>query len=577
MSTPDEKEYDDKLQANGLQAHTGPADGSMPSGRYAGDVENGMGHGHEVRINGVPVPGEEKVQRTLKPRHLSMIALGGSIGTGLFVGSGGALSTGGPVGVWLAYIIMSIVVYSMMVALGEMAALYPVSGAFTHYCARFVDPALGFATGLNYWYSWAITIPVEVVASAIVIGYWDSSTHPAAYMTVFLVLILAVNFLGARTFGELEFWFSSLKVIAIVGLIILGVILMAGGGPNHDPIGFRYWRNPGPFNYISIEGGDAIIPGSKGQFLAWFACLIQAAFSFLGTEIVATTLGEAQNPRKAVPKAIKRVFFRLMAFYVLGIFIIGVLVSYDDPRLLNGGDDASASPFVIAINNAGIHALPSIVNAVILIAAWSAGNADLYAASRTMYALALEGQLPKIFRLCTKRGLPIVCVAVTALFGPLAYMNVGSGTATEVFNWLYNISTVAGILTWWSILLAYLRFYHGLKHQGISRDTFPYKAPFQPYLSYFGFIAFTVILLFNGFTVFLRGNWDTSSFMASYIGLPVFAICYVGWKVAKRTKMVPIREIDYTSGMRELDAMEAEDEEKYKNDTAWKKFISILF
>lgn len=205
----------------------------------------------------------------------------------------------------------------------------------------------------------------------------------------------------------------------------------------------------GPFNYITVDGGDSIIPGSKGQFLAWFACLIQAAFSFLGTEIVATTLGEAQNPRKAVPKAIKRVFFRLMAFYVLGIFIIGVLVSYDDPRLLNGGDDASASPFVIAINNAGIHALPSIVNAVILISAWSAGNADLYAASRTMYALALEGQLPKIFRLCTKRGLPIVCVAITALFGPLAYMNVGSGTATEVFNWLYNISTVAGILTWW--------------------------------------------------------------------------------------------------------------------------------
>jgi amino acid transporter len=286
-------------------------------------------------------------------------------------------------------------------------------------------------------------------------------------MTVFLVLILAVNFLGTRVFGEMEFWFSSLKVIAIVGLIILGIILMAGGGPNHDPIGFRYWRNPGkfgvwvvhlntadgigPFNQVSIEGGDSFIPGTTGQFLAWFACLIQAAFSFLGTEIIATTFGEAQNPRKAVPKAIKRVFFRLMVFYVLGIFIIGVLVPYNDPGLLDGSGTAAASPFVIAIRNAGIPALPSIINAVVLIAAWSAGNADLYAASRTFYALALEHQVPGIFRKCTKRGLPIWAVAITALFGPLCYLNVGAATAGEVFTWLYNISTIAGIFTWWYV------------------------------------------------------------------------------------------------------------------------------
>jgi len=205
----------------------------------------------------------------------------------------------------------------------------------------------------------------------------------------------------------------------------------------------------GPFNYVSIEGGDSFIPGTTGQFLAWFACLIQAAFSFLGTEIIATTFGEAQNPRKAVPKAIKRVFFRLMVFYVLGIFIIGVLVAYDDPGLLDTSGTAAASPFVIAIRNAGIPALPSIVNAVVLIAAWSAGNADLYAASRTFYALALEGQMPRIFRKCTKRGLPIWCVVITALFGFLAYLNVGSSTAGQVFTWLYNISTIAGILTWW--------------------------------------------------------------------------------------------------------------------------------
>lgn len=140
-------------------------------------------------------------------------------------------------------------------------------------------------------------------------------------MTVVLVMILAVNFLGARAYGETEFWLSTMKILAILGLIILGVVLMAGGGPNRDPIGFRYWISPGPFNQLSL-GEDGFVPGSWGRFLAFFACLVQAAFSFLGTEILATTLGEAENPRKTVPKAIKRVFFRLVLFYVLGIFII---------------------------------------------------------------------------------------------------------------------------------------------------------------------------------------------------------------------------------------------------------------
>lgn len=352
-----------------------------------------------------------------------MIAIGGAIGTGLFVGSGTALNTGGPVGVWLAYCLMASMVYSMMVALGEMATLYPVAGGFTHYASRFVDEALGFAVGINYWYSYAVTIPTELVAVAIVISYWDDKTNPAVYITVFFVLIYVVNFFGARAYGETEFWFSSIKVITIVGLIILSLILMCGGGPNHDAIGFRYWRNPGPFNQISVgtvTGPEGVIEGRWGQFLAFWSVFVQAAFSFIGTEILATTLGEAENPRVTVPKAIKRVFWRLVMFYVIGIFFISVLVPYNDDRLLTGTSDASASPFVIAIENAGIKVLPSIVNAVILIAAWSAGNSDLYAASRTLYALAIEGKMPNvfgkdIFRYCTKNGLPLWSVIVTGL------------------------------------------------------------------------------------------------------------------------------------------------------------------
>ncbi|ODO05890.1 hypothetical protein I350_04951 [Cryptococcus amylolentus CBS 6273] len=548
--------YETSKKDGGVDTIVAPANGEQ--GGYAGE-------GNFVR------PAEGGVHRQLKQRHMAMIALGGAIGTGLFVGSG----TGGPVGLWLAYILMSSMVYAMMVALGEMAALYPVSGAFTHYAARFVDPSLGFALGFNYWYSYAITIPTEIVAATIVISYWDADTNAAVYITVCLVLIWAINFLGAKAYGEAEFWFSSIKVITIVGLIILGIVLMCGGGPNHDAIGFRYWRNPGAFNQISA--GDGVIGGRWGQFLAFWDVFVQAAFSFIGTEIIATTLGEAENPRKTVPKAIKRVFFRLLFFYVMGTFIISVLVPYNEPNLLNGSGTAAASPFVIAIQNAGIKALPSIVNAVLLISAWSAGNSDLYASSRTLYALAIEGQMPRILRRCTKRGLPIYCVAITGIFGVLAYMNTGGETAETAFDWLYNLSAITGIITWWAILLAYLRFYYGLKKQGLTRDEFPYRAPFQPYLSWYGFLFFSVIILFNGFTVFLKGNWDTSSFVAAYITLPIFAVCWIGWKVVKKTKMVPLDQIDFHTGRRELDEEELADNEKFREDTKFQKVMGILF
>lgn len=195
---------------------------------------------------------------------------------------------------------------------------------------------------------------------------------------------------------------------------------------------------------------------------------------------------DKQNPRKTVPRAIKRVFYRLLFFYVFGIFFISVLVPYTEPLLLSGSGTATASPFVIAIQNAGIKGLPSVINAVILISAWSAGNSDIYASSRTLYALALEGQMPRFVKKCTKKGLPIVAVAITSAFCALAYLDTGGETAVTAFGWLYNISAVTGILTWWTILLSYLRFYYGLKKQGLTRDSFPYIAPLQPYLSWYG-------------------------------------------------------------------------------------------
>ncbi|KAA1088612.1 hypothetical protein PGTUg99_006712 [Puccinia graminis f. sp. tritici] len=496
-----------------------------------------------------------KMQRRLKARHVSMIAIGGTIGTGLFVGSGEALLKGGPVGLLLGYSVMGTVVYSMMVALGEMVTMFPVTGAFIHYTTRFVDPALGFAVGWNYWYSFAVTLPTEITAAGIVIKYWTQSVNVAVWITIFLVATTTVNFFGVKWYGEAEFFCSAIKVAAIVGLIILGIVLDLGGGPNHDRIGFRYWISPGAFNQLNE------IPGSTGRFLAFWSVLVQAAFSYQGTEIVALAAGEAENPRRNVPKAINKVFYRILIFYIGGMTVVGLLVPFTSPQLLGGSSDATSSPFVIAIKSAGISALPDIVNVVILTAVFSAANSDLYAGSRILFGLSSDRMAPRIFSHCTAKGIPVAGLGLTAMFGLLAYMNVDTSGGT-VFEWFSNISSITGLVTWWSILLAYIRFFHGLKYNGMDRNSFAYRAPYQPWLSYFGFTMITLIIIFNGFEVFLSGKWSISKFVSAYIALPIFILFFMGWKIFHKTGFVRLHEMDFDTGRRELDLMDAMEREK---------------
>ncbi|KAM0755033.1 AAT family amino acid transporter [Meredithblackwellia eburnea MCA 4105] len=519
--------------------------------------------GNQVIIKGLSSDSPDgTVHRDLKARHLQMIALGGTIGTGLFLGAGGSYAQGGPAGIFLGYTVMGVIVYSMMVALGEMTTLYPVSGAFTHYSARFADPAIGFALGWNYWYSYAITLPTEISAAVIVIQFWPkgAEVNPAAWISILLVVICSFNFCGVRFYGEAEFWFSVTKITTIIGLIILSIPITAGGTPTGDKIGFRYW-NAGAFQQLNG------IPGPKGRFLAFWSTFVKAAFSFLGTEIVALTAGEAENPRRNVPKAIRRVFYRILVFYIFGVLAISLIVSPNNPDLLDGTGSA-ASPWVIGIKLAGIKGLPSVVNAVILISAFSAGNSDLYASSRTLYGLACDGKAPAIFRKCTKNGLPIWSLILTAAFGLLAFMTVSSG-GNNVFNWLSNLSSITGLITWACILYSYLRFYYGCKAQGINRDDFPYKAPFQPWFSYFGLFFIILIIFFSGFTVFLKGNWSTSDFFVDYITVLIFLILWVGWKFWHKTKHVSLHNMDFETGRRELDSMAEEEAARFQEPTTW--------
>lgn len=313
----------------------------------------------------------------LKARHVQFIALGGSIGTGLFLGIGAALTKAGPLSLLLGYTLTGFAIYGMLRSLDEMATWLPLPGAIPQFCTRYVDPALGFAVGWNTWYQAAITLCAELSAASIVIGYWDGAKdiNVAVWISIILLLVVILNIFTVSVYGEAEFIFASIKVITIVGLLIMTFVVMLGGNPQHRRLGFTYWVKPGPMK-------EYLVTGATGRFLGFFATLVNAAFSFGGVEMVAVAGGEAENPRRNIPKAVRRVFWRILLFYVCGSLAVGILVASNDERLLSAQKSnaagAAQSPWVVGIQNVGIIVLPSIINAVVLTSASSAANAFVY-------------------------------------------------------------------------------------------------------------------------------------------------------------------------------------------------------
>lgn len=267
--------------------HDTPSPESWPPGNdqhHMGEKYVGSDEGQNVVVRGHEISTESALQRGLKARHITMIAIGGAIGTGLIIGTGAALARAGPGSVFIAYTFIGFVVFLVMAALGEMAAWLPMSSGFTGYATRFCDPSLGFALGYCYWFKYIIVTPNQLTAAALVIQYWVDRhrINPGVFITIFLVVIICINYFGIRFFGEFEFWLSSIKVVTIVGLILLSLVLALGGGPDHDRKGFRYWQDPGAF-------AEYIDKGATGRFLAFWSTMVTAVFAYLGTELVGVT------------------------------------------------------------------------------------------------------------------------------------------------------------------------------------------------------------------------------------------------------------------------------------------------
>jgi yeast amino acid transporter len=483
------------------------------------------------------------MHRSLKGRQVSMIAIAGTIGTGLFLGSGKALANGGPVGALLGYMIVGGLVGLMIYSLGEMMVWDPSAGGFIEFATRYVDPALGFAMGWQFWFQTVISTPAEIVATSIVIFFWDDdSKHLAIYITVLLLGIIIVNFCGIKYFGEFEFVFAFIKVITVVGLLILSLVIDLGGAPDHDRRGFRYWREA-PFN----NDFAALTPPSKARFLGFWAVLTQAAFSYAGMETLAMICLEAANPRVSMKTAVRAIFYRIVGLYVFSILLIGMCISRSEPALLQANKEstgtASQSPFVIVITSSGIKVLPHIINAVVLTSGFSAGNETLYASSRSLFMLAQDGKAPRFFAKVNKRGVPVYSLALCSLFTLLAYLACGKSGAVEAFNWLTNIIALGSMITWCGISLSHIRWSRARKLQGLSRDELPFTSWTLPYGAHIVFVSFLIIIFFNGFTTFL-GSFDAQSFVAAYINLPFMFILFVGYKIVKKTKVVPLATMD---------------------------------
>ncbi|KAG0680589.1 hypothetical protein C6P40_002024 [Pichia californica] len=513
---------------------------------------------------------ETEIKRGLKSRHVSMIALGGTIGTGLFIGTKSPLQMAGPVNMLIAYLFFGCLAYSVTQSLGEMATHTPVAGSFVTFNTKYVSKAVGFSNSWCYWFQWAITFAIEIFAVAQCIMYWTDAVPVWGWILIFFVIITCANFVPVRYYGEIEFWIAFTKIIAIVGFIIYALCMVCGAGIT-GPVGFRYWRHPGPWG----AGAGLVSNKNTDRFLGWVSSLINAAFTYQGIEMTGISAGESANPRKTVPKAINKVIIRILLFYILTLFFVGMLVPYDDPALSSDTNFISSSPFLIAITNSGTPILPHIFNAVILITITSAANSNVYIGSRVLYSMA-GLTAPKFFAKTNKNGVPIYGVITTAVFGALAFLNV-SNSGTVVFNWLMDISALAGLVCWCFITAAHLRFMDILKSRNISRDTLPFKANFGPVVAWITEFFLVLIVFIQGYSVFF--NFNVNDFFANYVSLIMFVVF---WIVAQLTYyrnepwLIPCDEVDLDSDARRIDDEVWEENEKptmSKMDKFWDALI----
>jgi len=459
--------------------------------------------------------------RNLTSRQISMIAIGGSIGTGIFITSGNALYVAGPGGAILAYLIISIMVYFLMTSLGEMSALIPVTGSFCDYCTRFVSPAFGFSMSYNYWFNWAITVAVDLSSAAFIMKYWFPHIPFIFWSGFFFCFITLLNLFSVNLYGEIEYWFSAIKVSTIIiFLLVSGLILF--GLMGHHSIGYHNWTI-----------GDA--PFHHG-WIGFISVLMIAGFSFQGTEIFGITAGEMKNPEESVPRAVKTIFWRIVLFYILTMLAISLIIPYTNSSLLNSNiANIALSPFTIIFKTTGFKFVTSIINVVILTAILSACNSSVYTGTRMLWHISQEGNAPAFLSITSKKGVPIMALLITMFVGGFVFLSSIFGVG-ELFMWLIQISSLSGFIAWIGIGISHYRFRKAYIQQGKSLKDLPYRSKFFPLGPIFAISLCLLILFGQQYTSFIQGSFNFLEVIKSYITVPIFFLLYFSYKLIKTSK-----------------------------------------
>lgn len=445
-----------------------------------------------------------QLEKKLESRHINMIAIGGSIGTGIFLASGYSIFVGGPGGAMFAYGMMALIVYFLMTSLGEMSTFRPSSGSFCDYSSMYVGKSFGFAMSYNYWFNWAITIAAELSAAALVMSYWFPHVNPVYFSLSFFGLVFISNVFSVKVYGEIEYWLSFIKVGVIIVFIVLGV--------------FTVYHQP-QFGAGNWHVGDA--PFHQGWY-GFISVFLFAGFSFQGTELVGVASGETKDPETSIPKSIGLVFWRLTLFYVLSIGIISLLLAYNDPMLAQQ-DSVTTSPYTIIFAKfAGVHAADAM-NFVILVALVSAANASMYSASRILWFMGKDGLTPSIFKKANKHGVPIPALLLTALVGSFVFISsfVGNGA---FFGYIVQISSLCGFIAWFGIALSHYQFRRKFLPAIGGTKILKYHAKFYPYAQIISMIVIVFIIVAQFVT--MGEHYGLLDFITMYSSVLLFIAIY---------------------------------------------------
>ncbi|MFC7441453.1 amino acid permease [Laceyella putida] len=439
----------------------------------------------------------ESLTRGLSDRHIQLIAIGGAIGVGLFLGSASAIQAAGPALI-LSYALGGIIIFFIMRALGELILYKPVSGSFSTYATELIGPWAGFITGWTYWFMWVVTGMAEITAVGIYVNTWFPQVPQWIPALVALVVVYLINLIAVKLFGEVEFWFALIKVVTILALIVVGLVMITTGwGNDGEAIGFsNLWKH-----------GGFMPKGFIGVLLA----LQMVMFAFLGVELVGVTAGEAQNPEKSIPSAINKIIWRILIFYIGALVVILSLYPWNQL-------DGQTSPFVLTFTKIGIPAAAGIINFVILTAALSSCNSGVFSTGRMLYTLARHKQAPQALDYVSRRHVPsrgITVSAIVLLIGVVLNYFIPE----KAFSYITSVATIGALWVWGIILYAHIKFRQ--KHQPTA-----FKMPGTPWTNWIGilFLIFVAVLL----------SLEESTRIALYVGPVWFGILAVSYQWVRK-------------------------------------------